>query len=54
MGECMTFPETIEEFLHDYSFYDKEEIYTNGSELISVYRVIQALEHYCPDLLDNK
>ena len=54
MGDTMNFPETIEEFLHQYSFCDKDEIYTNGSELISIYRVMQALEHYCPDLLDNK
>lgn len=53
MGETMNFPETIEEFLHQYSFYDKDEIYTNGAELISIYRVLQALEHYYPEL-DNE
>ena len=53
MSDYMTFPETIEQFLHDYSFYDKEEIYTNGSELIPVFRVIQALEHFCPELLEQ-
>lgn len=54
MGDSMIFPETIEEFLHSFSFKDTEEIYTNGSELIQVFRVIQALEHYCPNLLDIK
>ena len=54
MCDSMMFPETIEEFLHNYGFKDTDEIYTNGSELISVFRVIQALEHYCPDLLDIK
>lgn len=51
MADCMNFPRTIIEFLHDYSFKDEEEIYTNGSELIQVFRVIQALEHYAPELL---
>lgn len=54
MSVCMEFPKTIKEFLYDYSFKDEEEIYTNGSELIQVFRVIQALEHYAPELLDNK
>ena len=50
----MNFPETIEEFLHNYSFVDTEEIYTNGGELIQVFRVLQALEHFCPELLDKE
>lgn len=53
MGETMNFPETIEEFLHQYSFYDTDEVYTNGAELISIYRVLQALEYYYPKV-DNK
>ena len=52
MADCMEFPKTIIEFLHDYSFKDEEEIYTNGSELIQVFRVIQALEYYAPELLN--
>lgn len=54
MAECMGFPKNILEFINDYSFEDREEIYTNGSELIQVFRAIQALEHYAPELLDNK
>lgn len=46
MGDCMNYPETIEEFIKQYSFKDTEEIYTNGAELISVFRVMQAIEHY--------
>ena len=49
----MNFPDNILDFLHSYSFKDEEEIYTNGSELISVFRVIQALEYYAPELLNN-
>ena len=37
----MTFPETFDEFAETYSFKDKEELYTNGSDLISVFRVKQ-------------
>ena len=54
MTVCMEFPKTITEFLHDYSFKDREEIYTNGSELIQLFRVIQALEHYAPELLKEE
>ena len=48
MGDMMTFPEDPKKFIKDYSFKDKEEIYTNGSELIPVFRVEQMLEHYFP------
>lgn len=46
MGECMIFPENWEDFLGDYCFKDREEIYTNGSQLIPVFRVVQMVEHY--------
>lgn len=46
MGDCMSFPETIEEFLNQYSFKDSEQVYTNGTVLIPLFRVQQALEHY--------
>ena len=46
MSDSMNFPESIFDFLDSYSFYDKEEIYTNGSQLVQMYRVEQALEHY--------
>lgn len=42
----MFFPQDPNDFLDQYSFKDKEEIYTNGSELIQVLRVKQMLEHY--------
>ena len=44
-GEQMDFPNTFDEFAKDYGFKDKNEIYTNGSELIPVFRVKQWLEH---------
>lgn len=46
MADRMTFPETFEEFLANYSFEDSEEIYTNKAELIPVFRVKQGLDHY--------
>lgn len=46
MGEMMEFPETIEEFIEQYSFKDKEQIYTNGSVLMPVFRVKQMIDHY--------
>ena len=44
-GEQMDFPNTFDEFAKDYGFRDKKEVYTNGSELIPVFRVKQWLEH---------
>lgn len=44
--DCMEFPNDIKDFIKDYSFKDKEERYTNGSMLISVFRVKQMLEYY--------
>lgn len=44
----MEFPETFEEFAKEYGFKDNEEVYTNGSDLIPIFRVKQWLEH------DNK
>ena len=41
----MTFPNTFDEFAKEYGFNDKEEVYTNGSELIPIFRVKQWLEH---------
>ena len=45
MSEQMTFPETFDEFVEQYKVVDKEQVYTNGSILIPVFRVKQWLEH---------
>lgn len=52
MADCMTFPETLDEFLEQYQFKDSEEIYTNGSMLIPVFRVKQWAEH-AADVREN-
>ena len=46
MPDVMEFPKYWEDFIKDYSFKDDQHIYTNGSELISIYRVKQMVEHY--------
>lgn len=50
MADKMEFPKTIEAFVGNYSFRDSDEVYTNGAELIPVFRVAQALEHYLPEI----
>lgn len=45
MPDCMEFPDDWHKFLEDYSFKDSEHIYTNGSDLIQVFRVEQLIEH---------
>ena len=50
MADMMDFPPTFEEFIDKYSFKDKEEIYTNGSELIPSFRVMQAWDHYTSNM----
>lgn len=42
---CMTFSDDWREFLKEYSFKDEDEVYTNGSQLIQVFRVEQLIEH---------
>ena len=44
--ETMDFNEDYKEFLSSYSFKDEEEVYTNGADLIPVFRVEQMIEHY--------
>lgn len=50
MAECMWMPDSWEEFIEDFSFIDGKEVYTNGSELIAVFRVKQMVEHYFVDV----
>lgn len=45
MNEEMKFPKTFEEFIKQYSFFDNQQVYTNGSELIPVFRIKQWEEH---------
>lgn len=43
------FPESWEDFIKQYCFEDINKIYTDGSSLIPVFRVIQMMQHYLPE-----
>ena len=45
MNDCMTFPDTVEEFMERYKVVDTEHIYTNGSEFVPIFRMKQWFEH---------
>ena len=45
MNDCMTFPDTVEEFMEQYKVVDTEHIYTNGSEFVPIFRMKQWFEH---------
>lgn len=45
MGDRMTFPATFDEFAEQYKIVDKQEIYTNGTGLIPIFRAKQWLEN---------
>jgi hypothetical protein len=45
MGDNMTFPATFDEFAEKYKIVDSKEVYTNGTELVPIFRVKQWLEH---------
>ena len=45
MSDCMTFPDTVEEFMEQYKVVDTKQIYTNGIEFVPIYRMRQWFEH---------
>ena len=45
MSEAMTFPDTVEEFMDSYKIVDTEQVYTNGTEMVSIYRMRQWFQH---------
>lgn len=45
MGDMMTFPDTVEEFMEQYKIVDTEKIYSNGIELVPIFRMKQWFEH---------
>lgn len=54
MAYCMEFPDDWHDFLKSNQFIDSKEVYTNGSELIQVYRVEQLIEHLLKEQEDEK
>ena len=45
MSDCMHFPDTVEEFMEEYKLVDTEQVYTNGTELVPIFRMKQWFEH---------
>ena len=45
MSESMQFPKTVEEFMKQYEIVDTEQVYTNGIELVPIFRMDQWFEH---------
>ena len=46
MKERMEFPKMWQEFIKEYSFVDDKKAYTDGFELIPVFRVVQLIMYY--------
>ena len=44
-GDVMLFPKTVEEFMEKYKIIDSEQVYTNGAELVPIFRMKQWFEH---------
>lgn len=45
MPDSMMFPKTVDEFMEKYKIVDTEEVYTNGAELVPIFRMEQWFEH---------
>ena len=46
MSERMTFPDNIDEFMEQYKITDTEQVYTNGCELVPIFRMKQWFESH--------
>ena len=44
-NEMMEFPQTVEEFMEQYKIVDSEEVYSNGMEMVPIFRMKQWYEH---------
>lgn len=55
MSDMQKFDDNIIENLLMFSFKDDEQVYTNGVELVPLFRVIQILEYFkVQELVDSK
>ena len=41
MPDTMSFPKTLDEFMEQYKIVDTEQVYTNGTELVPIFRIKQ-------------
>lgn len=54
MGDMMTFPASVEEFMEQYKMTDTEHVYSNGTEYVPIYRMKQWFEYLKGDKhMDN-
>ena len=52
-SDVMEYPPSWEDFAEQYSITDSEEVYTNGSKLVSLFRVHQMVKHYFAEPLSR-
>ena len=45
MADRMEFPNTVEEFMEKYKIVDTEHVYTNGIEMVPIFRMKQWFDH---------
>ena len=45
MGDVMIFPASVEEFMEQYKMTDTEQVYSNGTEYVPIYRMRQWFEN---------
>ena len=48
MADRMDFPATVEEFMEQYKIIDTEGVYTNGIELVPIFRMKQWFDRHPP------
>lgn len=53
MSDLMTFPNTVEEFMEKYKIVDTYCVYTNGVEMVPIFRMQQWFDH-ARQLRNNK
>lgn len=45
MCDGMIFPATVDEFMEQYKIVDSDHVYTNGAEMVPIFRMKQWFEH---------
>ena len=45
MYNSMIFPATVDEFMEEYKVVDSEHVYSNGTEMVPIFRMKQWFEH---------
>ena len=45
MGDCMNFPDTVDEYMEQYKMTDVRQVYSNGIEYVPIFRMKQWFEH---------